>query len=121
MVVPEPTQNEQRQSTALSFGDTEDGGSLRPNRDTVFTTTSSHGIPATVEDLIRTSFLTNTSSTSHMSNLIGDFPTPPVAEGVTPPSAALLHSYFNSPEPTRGGSRLRGPSLPQAQDDTSEQ
>jgi hypothetical protein len=76
--VPEATYEAKRhQSTTLSVGGTDDG-SMRP-RDTILTPTSSQGIPATVDDLLRTSFVTTTSSTSHMSNIIGDFPAPPVA------------------------------------------
>jgi len=121
LAIPETTHTERRQSTTLSFGDTEDGESSRPNRDTVITATSSLGIPATAEELVRTSFLTSTSATSRMSNLIGDFPVPPVAEGVTPPSAAVLHNYFTSPEPQGGTSRPQSSlvhALP-AQDDTN--
>ena len=93
----EPThQIEQRQSTLLSFGDTEDSESTRPNRDTIFTATSSQGIPGNVDDLLRTSFVT-TSSASQMTNIIGDFPAPPAMPGVilpVPAATSLDHADF---------------------------
>ena len=147
--IPEHThQTERPQSTALSIGDTEGDGSMRPNRDTAFTATSSLGIPGNVDDLLRTSFatsvfvpdrshtdqrqsnplsidsvedgvstgpkrdtlftstssqpgiidelrtsfVTTTSSASHMSNIIGDFPAPPITKSPSPPLAAGLQS-----------------------------
>jgi len=99
--IPEHThQTERPQSTLLSFGDTDDGGSGRPNRDTVFTATSSQGIPGNVDDLLRTSFATS-SSTSQMTNLIGDFPTPPAMPGVTLPVTAP--PYHADSKPSRSG------------------
>ncbi|KAF8587800.1 hypothetical protein K439DRAFT_1614095 [Ramaria rubella] len=107
--VPEHTQpTEYRQSTALSIGETEGDETLQPDRNTILTTGSSHGIPRTVDDLLRTSFATTSSSASHMTNLIGDFPSPPALENQAAATAPTLQPYVG--EFTSGSSSQR-PSL----------
>lgn len=100
-------QPEERQSTHfLIDSNTEDGGSRQPNRDTMFTSSSSQGVTGNFDSFLRTSLMTTASSASHMSNIIGDFPAPPAVDEVAVPSTHA--SQVSLPAvPTRSGPHLR--------------
>lgn len=84
--IPVTTENEHRQSTALSIDgvEAEETSPQRyrlSNRDTFLTTSSNY--PG---GEFRTSYMTTTSSTSHMENLINDFPSVPAFPDAIPAS-----------------------------------
>jgi len=96
--LPMTTQGEQRHSTALSIGETEDG-SRQPKHDTMLTTQSAL-TPMSPDDP-RTSYMTTTSTTSHMDHIINDFPAVPAfpAQPIPPSRPDSVHVLGLNPPP----------------------